>query len=1500
MSYGCTPLISDQSLQQNPYTYPSQRMYVDQPIKLGKGQGQEVPMKDQRSKVKCLVSLGPDNSKIKHQISPKTPGAVTVSQAVDVTGDFRACKASSSTTDASTETDSTACLDQDTQTTAASRPTSVSHTVDASGDFRVYFTSAQECQAAPSTTVASTEMDSPAHLDQDSQTMQASTAEKTLITEAFMEDLNFLAKEFCRLKSVDEDLKLVKDNQLKPNTKCGCECSQRLKQAELKLLALQYTMCRDHCWRRYLTSAQGEQEMHCPNRVPDSLAETLQALEEMYSQMRKHVLSGAALDELTPLSVDTHRLNTEALYTPAQDALRKPVVSDAKQGIIERPKMKTLKADISHGSFRSGGCEEEIGVNSEAWFDAEEDLWLSDCCLKEERFRKGKESEKTTERGSKAQVKCAHTQQEDLLLEYEKYQPRKVCLTMSNKSRTANMTVSSPDTAEAAVRDLSGTSIHGKPLQVRHVSRPPAAVSEGDHTFKKPKAPSGPTAAPPGHVPKPGSVRNTTPSNMLPRPSASHIQKLLNISPVPTASGTWVPLQPPASTSPVGSFAWQKIMEAILKQRAPLNSLLHTTTREEGSLHTFILKHPALTVAEQTGIVQVKQEQGGAAEDMTSNLNKSRMPTFYGVSQCKKCGTSCPPGSDFCRVCFAPPPEVHERQYFTGEKAVTAAVPNSAREEWKVPSSSCAGVWDGSSNHGGPGDLVTQESFQSACDESHASVVSSPAPRYPQSQRFAKEWREGLSSVPSAGMSTSALTDTSAQASFSLDVELERHRKMAQGDISSLTHPVCQSDLKMVTDKSYLDLAQETPPEYYSFNSTVFDQTSAEWMLDSSQSIEQGSADSLMATRGSVEHTENSLTTSAFFPSEASVSCNSCPKGQTNFDTTADESLHREPREEFHSVMEESVNPVEPWLNCSSPQENLHVSPSHGPLVDVRMGVRSGLSTPRKESGAESFPVISSDKSGVQMPPAAAPQPTSVSQTVDASGDFRAYFTSAQECQATPRTTVASTEMDSPAHLDQDTQTMQAPTTDKSLITEIFMADLDFLSKEFLRLKSVEEELELLKAHQLKPKTKCGCECSQRLKQAELKLLALQYTMCRDHCWRRYLTSAQGEQEMHCPNRVPDSLAETLQALEEMYSQMRKHVLSGAALDELTPLSVDTHRLNTEALYTPAQHALSKAAVSHTKPEGAQSSKAVSLKTQRPHFARTGVCEEGGNITSEAWFDAEEDLGLAGQGMKGERLRKVMESQKSGAGKWVCGGLILTRWMSVCLNSGLLFCAVGDGECRKISSSCHLCITHLHEDVTEDDLLVLFEKYQPKEVCITMLNKIRTANMTVSSPDTAEAAVRDLSGTSIHGKPLQVRHVSRPPAAVSEGDHTFKKPKAPSGPTAAPPGHVPKPGSVRNATPYNMLPRPLRCNIEKLVNISSVPTATGTYVPPRPPTTSTGSFDTLMARLQERHPQVGRQRIVEALLELRAQHSDSLSGLPIRTIVEKASTLLTTQASASD
>lgn len=84
---------------------------------------------------------------------------------------------------------------------------------------------------------------------------------------------------------------------------------------------------------------------------------------------------------------------------------------------------------------------------------------------------------------------------------------------------------------------------------------------------------------------------------------------------------------------------------------------------------------------------------------------------------------------------------------------------------------------------------------------------------------------------------------------------------------------------------------------------------------------------------------------------------------------------------------------------------------------------------------------------------------------------------------------------------------------------------------------------------------------------------------------------------------------------------------------------------------------------------------------------------------------------------------------------------------------------------------------------------------------------------------------------------------------------------------------------------------PLSCSIRNRKVVCISPTAKGTFVPQHYGTM--GSFDTLMAELTQRHPEVGRQRIVDALMELQAKHRGVLSGLPLRTIREMTSELLT-------
>lgn len=84
-------------------------------------------------------------------------------------------------------------------------------------------------------------------------------------------------------------------------------------------------------------------------------------------------------------------------------------------------------------------------------------------------------------------------------------------------------------------------------------------------------------------------------------------------------------------------------------------------------------------------------------------------------------------------------------------------------------------------------------------------------------------------------------------------------------------------------------------------------------------------------------------------------------------------------------------------------------------------------------------------------------------------------------------------------------------------------------------------------------------------------------------------------------------------------------------------------------------------------------------------------------------------------------------------------------------------------------------------------------------------------------------------------------------------------------------------------------------NIRKPVSTS--PAAKSTFVPQHYGTM--GSFDTMMTDLILRHPNVGRQRIVDTLVELTAQHQGELGGLSIETIKDMISDLLMRPASVT-
>ncbi|XP_073330149.1 RNA-binding protein 44 isoform X2 [Pagrus major] len=488
------------------------------------------------------------------------------------------------------------------------------------------------------------------------------------------------------------------------------------------------------------------------------------------------------------------------------------------------------------------------------------------------------------------------------------------------------------------------------------------------------------------------------------------------------------------------------------------------------------------------------------------------------------------------------------------------------------------------------------------------------------------------------------------------------------------------------------------------------------------------------------------------------------------------------------------------------------------------------------------------------------------------------------------------------------TQTEDPETSDKHVITEVHMADLDYLAEEFIKLRMVKQELRVQKEKMKRAcRLKKECDCIQRAQQAELCLLALQYSMCTQHCWTLYYISAEGGQVTPLPKNPPGNIVSVMQKLESDYNQMRDKILAGVPLKELKPLSVDSEKITTGARYIPAEiidDVLGKVPSwssqephnpsgkgngrpddqsrngcqhSQTKEQIKKNCKERTAVTLVPHDRDAihtankheekqtkAACKELN--TSEAWYDAEEDLEPAGSAVAAERGQDptVITEDATSAES-----------------------ASGEPKCSVLS------VSNLPSDVTESDVMLWFEKYHASEVSITALkNDLRVAMVMVGGPQSAEAAVRELNGCSMQGHTLHVGHIIR---AIG-GSHSQASASI-SGPQCSQ-DDKPQTSKTESSTTDRQLigqtPPSSSIKIGKVVCIS--PTAKGICVPQHYGTM--GSFDTLMAELTQHHPDVGRQRIVEALVELRAMHQGILSGLPLGTIREMTSELLTRPAIA--
>nr|XP_040057512.1 RNA-binding protein 44 isoform X1 [Gasterosteus aculeatus aculeatus] len=465
-------------------------------------------------------------------------------------------------------------------------------------------------------------------------------------------------------------------------------------------------------------------------------------------------------------------------------------------------------------------------------------------------------------------------------------------------------------------------------------------------------------------------------------------------------------------------------------------------------------------------------------------------------------------------------------------------------------------------------------------------------------------------------------------------------------------------------------------------------------------------------------------------------------------------------------------------------------------------------------------------------------------------------------------------------------KTEDLPTADKHVNTEVYMSDLDYVAEEFTKLQKVQEQLQGQKKEMKSSGCKWTkeCDCLQRAQRAELGLLALQYVMCKQHCWRLHYTSSEGGQLAPMKNTNPSAdFANLLQKLESDYNQMRDEIMAGTPLEELKPLCVDLKQVKSHASYNPAKivrevqgNIPSRSSEEPRKPktsagekgrpndrstgssqrkgkenpiksENSAAGRALAdapLNASKPGEKLTAACRELGPC--EAWFDAEENPVEAQPGQEPTGVLGEQTSTKSA------------------------------GEESEL-----LCVSNLPSDATESDVMLWFEKHNASEASVSAFNTdFRVAIVMVSGPQSAEAAVRELHGCCVQGNTLRVEHIRRAvggrrASASISGPQSSKDSTAPetSKTERKLMSHPPLGGSVGDG------------------KVVVPPTAKGTSAPRH--FDPMGSFHTLMAELTQRHPDAGRQGIVDALMELKAEQQGALSGLPLSTIREMTSELLT-------
>uniref|UniRef100_A0A8C9BAZ0 RNA-binding protein 44 n=2 Tax=Phocoena sinus TaxID=42100 RepID=A0A8C9BAZ0_PHOSS len=590
-----------------------------------------------------------------------------------------------------------------------------------------------------------------------------------------------------------------------------------------------------------------------------------------------------------------------------------------------------------------------------------------------------------------------------------------------------------------------------------------------------------------------------------------------------------------------------------------------------------------------------------------------------------------------------------------------------------------------------------------------------------------------------------------------------------------------------------------------------------------------------------------------------------------------------------------------------------------------------------------------------------------VNQTVDVSTDFRACFTTSRATST--RSSVVSTSSNTEITMinkkwpdewqsekrsvacntdwaySQDNEDPQMAVTKgcsgKSVSVDSLKPKGNFLNKDSLELRKTFDFTDLKKHSEREPQlskemeknlpSKCCQQIMQRAIKAELHLLNVHYQMCHQHCsdiYKLVMENREGVNRNLSSNstkkELGSALLTVLEDLKVRYVNLKEKINKGIPLEELPPLSVESKLLSTfsafaSRLMKEESHIFSGADSELDNQSTRDVDGSSSLKKTLSHMSLlpdnshpkqdTSPKEDGlknGDVDidfsqlklddkdstnyreiSEDWFDAKENV--TGADFSGIQENQIVQDKEDP--KFT---LEMKNVEPLRRDKGYLIHVGG------------LC-----PSVSEADLRSHFQKYEISDISIYDSSpNYRYASLALKKNHNAKLAVKEMNGTEINGKSVNVRLVKTPgeytsPLSSKNGnkvsfsnlEKNISKEVNSTSSVSRLPRTRPRQqlGSEQDSEFFAFDQKGVKKNCKQIGSTKLLPDAPFQFVPPN--TLNLRSFTKIMERLAELHPKAGRDHIRNALQEVRMHHKGSLSGLSVNAIVRMTSSVLENSAS---